>query len=295
MDADRFDLLARVFGDAANRRTLVGLLGGATLGGLLTSQTVEEAAAKKKKKKKKKCQPCQKAKKGKCKGIQPDGTPCDGGACLGGACVAATCTPACVAPAVCQNGSCVTPTCTPACVAPQVCQNGSCVAPPCNPACGSGEECVNGACVCPPTKVCGDRCCESLECSAGYCICNEEDFCSCASGSSVCQTNFSDICCRNADTCSPTIGCVTSTCGADNHFCTHERASCSPDGDCACFQKKEDDSPVCGDFPSEFECPPGTGCATDASCPLEDEVCVKVGCVCPEQPTAGLCVLPCPI
>lgn len=77
------DALIRPLVQAIPRRTLLRLGVGGALGALVTHP--EDAGAKRKGKRRS-CPPCRQRKKGKCKGVQPDGTACADGVCQAGVC-----------------------------------------------------------------------------------------------------------------------------------------------------------------------------------------------------------------
>ena len=83
MDSIQFDQLARILTLTPTRRKMALCV----LSTLVGFGSVTSAEAKHPKKKA--CPPCKgrKHKKGKCKTLLPDGTPCDGGTCQAGVCV----------------------------------------------------------------------------------------------------------------------------------------------------------------------------------------------------------------
>lgn len=85
MDASRFDRFTRALTVTTSRRGGVRVLTGLTLAGVLLPRFGLTGVAGKKKR----CDPCQIRKNGKCKGLQPDDTPCRGA----GKCFAGTCNP----------------------------------------------------------------------------------------------------------------------------------------------------------------------------------------------------------
>jgi hypothetical protein len=91
MDSDTFDRMARLLAATPTRRVVSRALAGLALGGAVVSAVVsmEDAEARRKHKHhKKRCDPCQRKKKGKCRGKHPDGTTCQGdGQCFNGKCV----------------------------------------------------------------------------------------------------------------------------------------------------------------------------------------------------------------
>lgn len=174
MDADRFAAALRTLTTAPSRRTVLRALGGLGLAGLLRW---DDVAAKKRKKKP--CPPCKTRKKGKCKGLLPDGTACAGGTCQGGTCVCvpesqvATCAGRCGTwPNTCgQYVSC------PSCTDGKLCLgNGSCGIPcggsvgscPASCICGFGTPegqryCIQSLPGCPVQPACGS----TLQCPLG--------------------------------------------------------------------------------------------------------------------------------
>lgn len=99
MDGHQFDHLVCTL--TTSRRSVAGL----TLAASSAIFGRDLAAARKPKKKP--CPPCKKRRKGKCKGLLPDGAACPGGTCRAGACApaelpcGAACAPACPR---CPNG-----------------------------------------------------------------------------------------------------------------------------------------------------------------------------------------------
>lgn len=86
MESDRFDALTTRLSHLLTRRRSLGLLAASFAGSALVADTDAR-------KKKKPCPPCKGRKKGKCKMVLPDGSPCAGGTCQAGTCgPAATCT-----------------------------------------------------------------------------------------------------------------------------------------------------------------------------------------------------------
>jgi hypothetical protein len=243
MDADRFETLLRALSSMPSRRTAVGVLAAAVGGAFasrLGSGNRDEAAAKVKHQehrgqaqgKKKPCPPCKKRKKGKCKGLLPDGSACAGGSCRAGSCLPTVlpppgCTPACGACQTCLGGSCVPqPLHTPC--AGGLCQDGAC-AP-----CGAGQPCCAG-------DVCGDGLACTINNSCGSCGGPLED---CCLGGICDQGMF----CASA-TCHPCGGegeecCAGGTCDGDlvcvgfPEMCAHcglENEACCPGGACTGF------------------------------------------------------------
>jgi hypothetical protein len=173
MDNRTFDSLIRSLSAAtAERRDAIKGLFGAALG-LSIGQVVRQDTEAKKKK----CKPCQKKKKGKCKGKKPDGTPCgDGMACENGQCVPDSCERECSGQECgddgcggscgdCDDGysctdtangtTCQPGTCEPDCAGKECGGNG------CGGSCGScqgSETCNGGACQC-ASGDCGGVCC----------------------------------------------------------------------------------------------------------------------------------------
>jgi hypothetical protein len=132
VDTTRVDQLARTLGATPTRRSVAGILAGLALGGGGPHPPGSADAGKRK------CKPCQRKRRGKCRGKKPDGTPCGADReCCDGACKA-LCAPtelrdpvtcgcclrdgeACVpGPEACCSGSCVISTGNPVgvCAAP---------------------------------------------------------------------------------------------------------------------------------------------------------------------------------
>ena len=86
MNAYRFDALSQTVTREWTRRGAVrALLGLAAGGGLLPALSARAGAGKKRKKH---CGPCQRTKKGRCRGAKPNDTRCrECGVCADGACV----------------------------------------------------------------------------------------------------------------------------------------------------------------------------------------------------------------
>src|SRR5262245_57115095 len=123
MDAGRFDALLRSLSAMPSRRAALRALA-AAVGATFTSRMdfgiTDQAAAKGEHRQrrseiqsKKSCPPCKKRKKGKCKGLLPDGSACAGGTCQRGTCLAdgpappsPPCTPTCAAIAACGEDGC---------------------------------------------------------------------------------------------------------------------------------------------------------------------------------------------
>jgi hypothetical protein len=178
MEMQRFDALARHFGQGGSRRHLLGLLSGTALGGLIAAGLASDADAKKRKKKKKckKCGECQTCRKGRCK-AKVDGTACSLGSCAGGVCTCpdeATC---CTNSDDCPAGS------------GQTCQGGACT-------CLPGQEDSGGVCGTPPTCLGFFRFCNfSSDCCSNLCTgINTTCYCS----------DVGEACAADTDCCSGT-------------------------------------------------------------------------------------------
>jgi hypothetical protein len=222
VDEERFDHLARALGRRLPRRHVAllasGILRGLRVGalGLLGSRPGEASA-----KNKRPCPPCKTRKKGKCKGLLPDGAACAGGTCQGGSCVAPPlscpqgqrlCGGACLSVLICcndadcaggrtcQQGTCACPADRPhVCAGSTICQQ-CCSVAECRPdSRNDGQLCQDGVCVCTVANTrrcpngtgwagyCGS-CCDSSECPGAE-ICyagNEPQHCDCHTGT-VCE------------------------------------------------------------------------------------------------------------
>lgn len=240
MDADRFDAVSRAVSDAASRRTLLGLAVATVLGG----QGIASVEAKKKKP----CPPCKKRKKGKCKGLLPDGTTCDGGACQGGICVASPPPPQCTPN--CNDRTCGADGCggsCGACTGGAFCQGGNCVCP-------AGTVSCSGVCANLQTDeahcgACGTSCAASQVCQAGKCFPRGV----CIEGAGVCTSNIQ---CQAAG--QSVCYCSTSTegnavCVENEGFCL-DRTSCTSSTDCSGGEACVDVSGCCSGAPL----PPGS-------------------------------------
>lgn len=275
MDERIFDSVVRSLGDGATRRRIVSLLGGGLAGGaILTLVAEDEADGKKKGKKRKPCAPCRVRRKGKCRGVAPDGSACGNGQ----VCRAGTCVSSCPEGTACGNGG--------------TCKNGQCVVPvTCTPTCVLPETCVNGACSCPTAQTCGDLCCvDTPECQDDYCQC-DATLCSCPAGDALCEANSFQQCCLAGDTCDPIDACITDTCSAGNTFCTPEYAYCNGSNQCGCAPTTTGGS-ACVEATSFSFCPDTSECDDDTDCGV-GSVCVNP--CCPEGEIRGVCMAECAV
>lgn len=193
MDAHAFDGLARTLATPASRRCAVGGMLAGTLA--LLSSEGEHASSKKKKP----CPPCKKRKKGKCKGLLPDGSPCSGGTCQGGACqpgVAPTppgggCTPNCAGKSCGADDGCGN-RCTrqQGCGTDQTCIDGCCVTTACSPACTSEQHCCDA--LGSGTLACWN-CCEDQDCIDNP-VFNGQGRIVCRSGGCNCPDELPALC-----------------------------------------------------------------------------------------------------
>lgn len=277
LDEHIFDSIVRSLGDGASRRRLVSLFGGGLAGGTLLALAGEDAEGgnkKGKKRKKKPCAPCRIRRKGKCKGVAPDGAACG----TGKVCRAGTCVASCPEGQACGNGG--------------TCQNGQCVAPKiCSPACVLPETCVNGVCGCPTAQTCGDICCDGAPvCQGEACSCDGNfNFCSCPAGEDLCAAESFSQCCLPGDTCDPVQACITNTCSAGNTFCTPEWALCNGSDQCSCASTATGDI-ACVESLTLPNCPDTSECNTDVDCGA-GAVCVNP--CCPEGDIRGVCITEC--
>lgn len=190
MDGVRFDYLTRALSDARSRRHTITVFAGA-----LSALGLASTGAKAKKKKK----PCPPCKKGKCKGLQPAGTPCTGGSCDGaGTCLLAPSPPPSpppppVCPPVCPvclgcNGATGQCEALPSmsgqsalgCAAPKICCAGSC--------CEFIHECNSAGQCATCTEVCPDNCLFCVSLANGDTRCAGEAGSACLAGS-TCSTS----------------------------------------------------------------------------------------------------------
>ena len=138
MDGSRFDSRIRSLTKVRSRRSALATVLGSALG----LRGLAEAEAKTQKKKA--CPPCKTRKKGKCKGVLPNGAVCAGGTCQSGICMATAAPP--VPPPVAPLPR---STCTDGV------RNGDETDIDCG---GSCARCVNGR-----------RCAVSNDCASGLC------------------------------------------------------------------------------------------------------------------------------
>jgi hypothetical protein len=151
MDGSRFDALSRSLAAGHSRRGLTRLLGSLALGGASSRLGVAESEAKKKHKPKKKaCPPCKTRKKGKCKGLLPDGSACTGGTCQGGVCL-----PTPLPPPSPPPDPCAAPPLPTACTDGMKngketdidCGGGTCLRCAVGKTCTSRQDCASARCV----------------------------------------------------------------------------------------------------------------------------------------------------
>jgi hypothetical protein len=221
MDDARFDALAKTLGTTHSRRRLARLVGGLSLGGVLSALAVGEAVA----------------------ALRRGGSPCTRnrqcktGACVGPAgnkkCRCSRTFPACKQPTnPCQRAAC--DFATKRCVI-RTKANGA--------ACGTDRACCRGACVDTSSDPrncgsCGHRCQVNAICSAGTCTC-VRGACP-ASDATCCPTSATraDVCrctgatnlgtCEtagNVEACLPgTVACLGPRCAA----CCPAGSTCDP-------------------------------------------------------------------
>jgi hypothetical protein len=228
MDGSRFDALSRALATGHSRRALTRVLSALAFSGTLARFGLTESAAKGKHHQrrgqaqgKRPCPPCKKRKKGKCKGLLPDGSACAGGTCQAGTCLSVTCGDgqrACQGVCIPSNQCCIDTDCAD--LAPRCCR-GTCI--PSTQCCSetdcpahSGRICPSGTCVCPPGQedsggTCGLRptCrpsgsapCDATCCSSTTCT-----------GQTRCSTVFDGGPCHSREDCyNISNHCVGFTC-----------------------------------------------------------------------------------
>jgi hypothetical protein len=227
MDDARFDALAKTFGSVHSRRSLARLLGGLSLGGLLSSVGREEAAAalllggaR--------CTSKAQCKSGRC--LNPDTCDCTKKSCRC-TCACSTTNPQirCKQPtdtckkAVCRvTGRCAT---TPKCAdtnpcTQDLCTNGTC-SHPTDPlkegaSCGGDKTCQDGDCACAPGRAdCdGDGSCE---------VDLTTDRANCGECGKVCELDNADALCENSS-------CIWDSCNVGFY-------DCDGDGNCESTQE----------------------------------------------------------
>ncbi len=176
MDAARFDALTKTLGTPRSRRSLARLLGGLSLGGVLSALTVRKAAAAKLNGGAR-CSSKTQCKSGRC--LNPDKCDCTKKSCKC-ICACSTTDPVvrCIAPPnPCKKAVC---SATGRCVL-QNKQNGI--------SCGAGKVCYRGTCCSPNCagKKCGPNGCGG---SCGPCFggfCSQTGVCDCGPGKELCQ------------------------------------------------------------------------------------------------------------
>jgi hypothetical protein len=241
-----FDELAKGLANGKlSRRGMLGMLGGALLGGALASIPGVARAAKPGCASGVTC-------KGKC---CPVGATCAKGA--GGGCTCPTgqtvCSGQCVSLTTNQNcGSCGN-----ACSGGKTCQSGACACPQgqtacggvcrdlatdvancgqCGNACAQGASCVGGQCACPSgLELCAgtNRCVQGCSATSGEVFNPTTCQCECPTGTTLCNGNCVDLqsdannCGQCGNTCPSDQSCVSGTC---SNFCPNQSTGC-----CACF------------------------------------------------------------
>jgi hypothetical protein len=257
MDSTRFDIITRLLSSGRSRRGIAPLLGGFTLGGVLTPLLRLTTEAKKKKRKKK---------RKKKKKVVPPPPDCASGRKL------------CQGQCIPQGACCTTADCTGG--AP--CTGGVCACPP-----GTGT--CDGACT-PTAQICEEFCCPATpECFADGCAC--EDFlCTCAEERTYCSTPDFTQCCLPGDDCDPVVACTTEVCTANNDVCTIGSAFCGET--CLCTTSAAGD-PFCADFQNVEDCPASSECDTDGECAV-GETCANVPCCGDSSEFFGVCLPACP-
>ena len=218
LDDVRFDRFIRAVSRAGSRRQALAsvLLG---MPGLLL-RSHDPASAKKKA-----CPPCRKRKKGKCRGVVPDGTPCPGGTCRSGQCLAAASPPPLppTSPPIagCLNGQ---KPCAGRCIPrEQCCDNADCTI--------SGEVCTGGRCACPAAlpDVCGGAC--LARCSSAAFLVRNTQTCGCCIRPGAPTTNPGECCLGfGFPTCS---GIATGDACAFSGQCLSNNCLCGAFG-CSC-------------------------------------------------------------
>jgi hypothetical protein len=281
MDDSLFDRVTQLFGASPTRRSALGVVVGAAIGGLtrLLAQPELESEARGKKKGK------SKGKKKKKK--KPQGERCGRVTCrLSESC----CGGRCVDPFLCCDT-------TENCNGCQVCVDGLCkVDPSRNGAkCSDCMLCADGACEVPENEFCQDhqlcrpengRCCE--KCLDGLC-CEIGEVCIKPGGSrpnSCCNTARGEPCGLNGDgtyreCCEPGVEeCIQGTCELKIPCPGGRRSSqglCCPDGRAPCPGKPGGDGPFCR--PSQHEaCCGDTSCnALQVCCDADQGICCTSG------------------
>jgi hypothetical protein len=190
MNAYRFDALSQTVTREWTRRGAVrALLGLAAGGGLLPALSARASAGKKRKKL---CGPCQRTKKGRCRGAKPNDTRCrECGVCTDGACV-----PSQIGCPVCQE-----------CVGDGRCRTVADDTP-----CSDAGKCLTGTCNPPPTcERPGTECNPEVdpECCDACC----SGFCRVILGvGTFCRQGFAGTPCFENDDCAAALTCIGHRC-----------------------------------------------------------------------------------
>jgi hypothetical protein len=226
-----FDGLTRLLGATPRRRTVLGLLIGAAMGGFSALRELPDAAAggkgknKKKKKKKKKAPP------------KPQVTvPCTGNAVV---CAEGVCVP---------EGEC--------CPWEKPCGAGCILDTLCCP--DTERQCAGGTCIakdacCFYEETCGTDCCPlGLGCCHGVCggasseICTADGWCATTEGQACCAGTVQE--CENDPCCKFAAGegcCVTSLDPFKTHCCPGGVGQCAPGGCCPTGTAYKSDCDAC--------------------------------------------------
>jgi hypothetical protein len=260
MDADRFDALSRALSTTHPRRHLTRLLGGVSLGAVLSGGVIREAAA---------------ALRNGGYGCTKDDQ-CKTGKCLGsGKCSCSRKFPRCRQPSnPCQNATCnfSTKRCVTsnrddgiACGTDQACCNGTCAAATLvgtGSACGSTSECCPGLTCSPDGQTNVRVCCASGKSCNGVCCAADTDSCT-----------LGDLtCCRPANVCEK-------NCCPDGTVCTTDPVT----GNSVCCASENSCNDVC--------CPRASDVCTigDLECCPEEKVCGRYCCAVHENCVDGVC------
>jgi hypothetical protein len=190
MNAQRFDALSQIVTNRWTRRGVAPALLGLAVGSGLLPTLSERANARQKRKKT--CGPCQRQKKGRCRGAKPNDTRCgECGVCADGACV-----PSQLGCPACQE-----------CVG-----DGRCRTIADDALCGDASKCLNGTCNPPPT--CGrtgtecnpdvdPECCDG--CCSGGCR-------AIPNAGAFCRQGFAGAPCFETSDCAAQLTCVGYRC-----------------------------------------------------------------------------------
>ncbi len=194
MHADRSDALSQIVTSKLHRRGAVRALLGFAAGGALAPALAERVAARKKKRKNNPnpCGPCQRRRKGRCRGAKPNDAQC--GEC-----------------GICADGLCV-PSSLGDCPACQECAvEGRCTpAADDTPCLGDGHfgKCLEGTCNEPPACERATQACdpEGLPCCSGACR-------FVPGNGSFCSHGASGALCLDSDDCAGELTCIGYRCG----------------------------------------------------------------------------------